>query len=272
MIGDHPLSDHPLTNPNVLDVALKPLLARWEAICHSPHIHYAKLIPPCYAATLRGKSISQKLGLRYERKVFAALARGDFTQNLCDSFATNSYSHSKVNPQVINSEKQVKQNQIKNQFLFLHNPNFNYFETKNKTKQKLCIPDILIFCPKLPSQFYFPLSSISLSKQTPNPLDSISLPNPLSSISQPKDLVSIDINNFSFIICCEVKYTYVESALHKLKTLYLPVIHKSFNLPVIPLIIVKNLTPFSPPSTPNLSSALHNKIPLLIFSGAGGIY
>ncbi len=252
--------------PTTLEYGLNPFLAAWGGFCTSEHISYPKLIPPYYAANLRGKTPSQKSGLRFERKTLAKLIRRDFTENLSSFLNANETPPLRCESSITGYSQTTNSQINKSKTLILHNPNFNY---TSKNKNRLCIPDILIFIPKRnrpsPKRNFCPspvssvesISSISLDK-------SISLSPYLDSI-----FLSTD---YDFIICCEVKLTYVDIAFEKLKKLYLPVVSKVFNLPVVPLVIVKNLTSFSPKSSSILSKALNAKIPLFHYLGDGKIY
>lgn len=232
-------------------MAHKPFLDPWRAFFMSNHISQANLSAPYHTITLKGKTQSQKAGLRFEKNTFSALARMDFVNNLNNFLDYSS---------------------LPNNYLILHNPNFLY---SLRSKQRLCIPDILIFVPKIlnPIRSVFPNPPVNSIGRT---LKSISLNSPVKSIfldpfpNHPVD--SISLSNYEFIICCEIKLTYVDIAIDKLKSLYLPVIHKAFNLPIIPLVIVKNLTKTSPKSSSILSSAIRLEIPLLNYFGSGNIY
>jgi hypothetical protein len=257
--------------PMNLDSGLNSFLALWGGFCASGHISYAKLVPPFYAANLKGKTASQKLGLRFERKVLAKLTRRDFTENLSNFLAAKETLQlrcvNSITGKEITSYFQVNKNQIKkSDFLILHNPNFNF---TSKNKNNLCIPDILIFIPKRnrpsPKRNFCVNNVGSVSRVGPiGFVGSISLSPYLDSIFLPTD--------YDFIICVEVKLTYVDIAFEKLKKLYLPVVSQTFGLPVVPLVIVKNLTSFSPKSTSILSEALSAKIPLLHYLGDGSIF
>jgi len=257
-----------ITNlPIGLDSGLNPLLSLWGGFSASRNIHYAKLTQPIYASNLKGKTAKQKAGIGFERKVVAALARRNFTENLCSflALANDSYSHSKPVAEITNSKTSNFQVN-KNDYLILHNPHFSYSFQKIK---RLCIPDILILIP---------LGSIdrdpgSIIGSYPGSINNVTLPDSISpSILFPQNSDSDLPKLFSFIICIEVKLTYVEIAFEKLKNLYLPVVNKAFGIPVIPLVIVKNLTTFSPKSSPNLSKAIQLKLPLLNYLGSGPIF
>jgi hypothetical protein len=71
------------------------------------------------------------------------------------------------------------------------------------------------------------------------------------------------------VIITEVKLTWVETAAPKLTELYRPVIKEALQVDVSPLIIVKNLTPFSPPASMSLREALRSPYKLLHYFDTG---
>ena len=71
------------------------------------------------------------------------------------------------------------------------------------------------------------------------------------------------------VIITEVKLTWVGEAAQKLIELYRPVVKEALGVDVSPLIIVKNLTPFSPPASPSLREALMSPHKLLHYFDAG---
>ena len=242
--------------PNVLDndlsrsSVLDRVLARWGGVSMSPPSLSPKLVSPYHARLERNLTTFQKAGLRYERNVFRALARGDFTENLHYLIANNSHSRFDLSDKFFPN------------YLIIYNPNILYFKNK---KMKLSIPDILIIfdSPANLSQIannFKNLSPANLSFLSPANQNSTSPAN-----QSPANQTSPA--NQNFIICIEVKLTYVEGAIFKLKNTYLPIVAKLFNLPIIPLIIVKNLTKTSPPSETSLAKALELNIPLLNYLG-----
>ena len=58
------------------------------------------------------------------------------------------------------------------------------------------------------------------------------------------------------VVIVEVKLTWVEVALAKLCELYCPVVSVALGLPSRPLVICRNLTPYSPPATLSLREAI----------------
>ncbi len=252
--------------PIALDRVLNPFLAPWGSFCASKHILYPKLVSPFYTANLKGRTLAQKSGLRFERKILAELSRRDFTENLCSFLAAKETPllccENEVMSKEITSYSQIN----KSNFLILHNPNFSY---TLKNKNKLCIPDILIFIPK---------RNLSISKRNfcTNNVGSVSPLEPISSVGSISLSPYLDSifypTNYDFIICCEIKLTYVDIAFEKLKKLYLPVVSKVFSLPIVPLVIVKNLTSFSPKPMSILSKSLSQRIPLLHYLGDGKIF
>jgi hypothetical protein len=229
--------------PSSLDYGLGHILDRWGGLTASGLPICAKYLPHIPASNLKPKSLSARQGLRFESKVTNALIRGDFTENLCNTF--------NLNPVLF-------------QFQILHNPSFKYLN-QNDTKSKFCIPDILILVKSISpvepiSSIFSPLSSISLKESV------LFLPN--TSL----DSISLTPSQFYFIICIEVKLTWTEIAFEKLQNLYLPVIQKAFFSPVLPLVIVKNLRPNSPKPQSILSHALTLDSPLLHYLGVGSIF
>lgn len=65
------------------------------------------------------------------------------------------------------------------------------------------------------------------------------------------------------VVVVEVKLTWVEIAQDKLNDLYMPVVSLALDRPVRSLVIVKNLTPQAPPSSPSIMSALRKKTNLV---------
>lgn len=72
-----------------------------------------------------------------------------------------------------------------------------------------------------------------------------------------------------FIAVMEVKQTFVEGALDKLKTLYCPVVQKALGLPCTPLVVCRYLTPGSPNPASRLAYALTARYPLYQWIGSG---
>lgn len=72
-----------------------------------------------------------------------------------------------------------------------------------------------------------------------------------------------------FIVVIEVKQTFVEGALEKLKTLYCPVVRKAYELPTTPLVVCRYLTPGSPIPSGRLSFAMSARYPLYQWIGSG---
>jgi hypothetical protein len=251
--------------PNELD----NLLARWGGFFVSKSLVSSQITFP-YQHRFKRLLVPQLNGLRFEKQVILELSRRDFTTSLSNFFSLPPSTS----------------------YLIIHNPNFIY---KLRNKKKLCIPDALIFASKsLPDSISLfkslflltlnpkPKSKYLVSINTLNPLFSSLTPpdvkrrvrSPLDPIfsSSPLDSIFLEKENHFFTICVEVKLTYVPSAISKLKTLYLPVVHKAFSLPVFPLIIVKNLTISTPKPSSVLSSALGLEVPVLNYLGFGKIY
>lgn len=288
---------NPLYPPSKLGRGLNPFLARWEGFFMSKLPLYAKIIP-AYRRLSKGSTIQQKNGLRFERAVLGAILAGDFTKGICErwtretsgswplaSLATCDLGMGKPKNNELSFDFETTSSLITNlkttnsdhlstnskqKFLVIYNPNFSYVL---RNKPKLCIPDLLIFVPKSPDLSSCPGPGSIFCPFDPSVLFSKKkLKSPRIYLPSQDPLGSISLEDYSFIICMEIKLTYVEIAIEKLKKLYLPVIHQSLNLPVVPLVCVKNLTKFSPKSSSNLSSALELEIPLLTYFGNGKIY
>jgi hypothetical protein len=197
------------------------------------------------------KSVSARNGLRFERNCLKALARGDFTQSLGYLF-----SDSERNATVAFQDSTLSKTKLN--FQLFHNPCFEY-KLQNETT-KFCFPDIVLeinFDPpanlnaaKLP----FPTNQSPAKNNFPA--------NQFAANSNQIPAKSIPAN---FIILIEVKLTWVPIAWEKLNNLYIPLAAKLYNLPILPLVIVKNLTRDAPPSAANLSDALILPFPLLHF-------
>ncbi len=256
--------------PNILASGFNPLLRYWGDFFVSKSIHNSRIIPNIYSNSLRGKTIFQKNGLRFEKNVLNALMKSDFLENLFSQNATK-FDATKANATSAmfqNVKNATLQNATKliPDFQILHNPHFSYFLNK---KQKLCIPDILIIFSN--AKNFDATNAMNRSAKIQNNQNAktqntrkLNLPFDLNlGVTNVTDIM----NQEQFIICIEVKLTYVDSAISKLKNLYLPVVHQTFNLPVFPLVIVKNLTSFSPISKTTINDSLFQKIPLLQFFG-----
>lgn len=249
------------TLPKSLDSDLSPLLGRWGGYWRAP-IYSAIDLLSLTSERRKGTSARLANGLRFERNVYRALLQRNFTENLSAfqsignatvafDLAPNATLPLRCVSQIINNpiiNNQAINNQTidKSKYLILFNPKFGY---KKSSQFHFCYPDILIFCPRL------------------NSISSISLPDNLSVSS----IFSI-LSFYQFIICIEIKLTYVDIAFEKLKNLYLPIVSQTFNLPSIPLVCVKNLTQNSSKSASTLSKAVKLKIPLLTYLGHGPIF
>ena len=71
------------------------------------------------------------------------------------------------------------------------------------------------------------------------------------------------------IVVIEVKLSYVDEAIIKLRRLYCPVVAKAFGEAVTPLVICRHLTPLAPPAASALGPALSLGVPLMHWLGLG---
>lgn len=69
----------------------------------------------------------------------------------------------------------------------------------------------------------------------------------------------------------EVKLTWVPEALPKLRGLYVPVLHKVFNVPIVPFVIVRHSAPGAPPPVFTLSEAMNEFGSVLLWPQNRGI-
>lgn len=84
------------------------------------------------------------------------------------------------------------------------------------------------------------------------------------------DITLTDTKN-DFIIVMEVKQTYVEDAIIKLRDLYCPVVFKATGIPAAPLVVVKNVLPNAPLPASRISFALQASTPVFQWLGQGPI-
>ncbi len=196
------------------------------------------------------KAISAANGLRYERKCLTALARGDFLPRLISTFSIQKGNATVAFFQLSDDKEKPNKEKI---FQILHNPCFEY-KLENEITSRFCFPDILI-------EIDIPANQSPANAANSSPANSNLIPANLDS-----DAANIIPANLTkFIILIEVKLTWVPIAWEKLISLYLLIVAKLYNLPILPLVIVKNLTKNSPPSTANLTDALISEFPLLYF-------
>lgn len=73
------------------------------------------------------------------------------------------------------------------------------------------------------------------------------------------------------VIIVEVKLTWVFSAVRKSVELYKPVVERALGVQSIPLIIVRNLTPDSPPASHSLREALRSNTKVLQYFDNGAM-
>ena len=71
------------------------------------------------------------------------------------------------------------------------------------------------------------------------------------------------------ILVVEVKLSYVDEAILKLRKLYCPVVSFAFGELVQPLVVCRYLTPMAPRAEDNVEEAISLPIPLLHWSGLG---
>jgi hypothetical protein len=197
-------------------------------------------------------AVSARNGLRFERKCLKALARGDFTQSLGDLF-----SGQKGNATVAFQETTLSKPKLN--FQLFHNPCFEY-KLQNETT-KFCFPDIV-----LEINFDHVAKSTAAKNEVPANQSPAKNNLPAKDLAANSNQIPAKSIPANFIILIEVKLTWVPIAWEKLNNLYIPLAAKLYNLPILPLVIVKNLTREAPPSAANLSDALILPFPLLHFT------
>lgn len=84
------------------------------------------------------------------------------------------------------------------------------------------------------------------------------------------DIILTDVKN-DFVIVIEVKQTYIEEAITKLRNLYCPVVYKATGIPATALVVVKNVLPGAPSPASRISFALQTSTPVFQWLGQGPV-
>lgn len=75
----------------------------------------------------------------------------------------------------------------------------------------------------------------------------------------------------SFMVIVEIKYTFTVEALRKVRRFYEPIVRGVYQLPAIPMIVARNLTPEAPKPNYTIHAALGETGHLLHWMGEGKI-